>query len=257
MTKVNEIKRSLFPFREKLNNHAIYENIKNLEDVKIFMESHVFAVWDFMSLVKYLQINLTNLQIPWTPKKTGSTVRLINEIVLGEESDFNEQSKSKSHFEMYLDAMKDINANTETISNFINLINDGLSVNQSLESCFVHKDVKKFVNFTFQTINSKRTHLVASLLTFGREEIIPDIFIKIVEEASLDGQDYSKLKYYLNRHIEIDGEEHGPLALQMISEICGSDKSKWNEVQSIAIESLNHRINLWDSILEKISAKNN
>ena len=62
-----------------------------------------------------------------------------------------------------------------------------------------------------------------------------------------------KFIYYLERHIELDGGEHGPLALQLISDLCGDDDQKWSEVESTAVNSLIARKKLWDSILSQLS----
>jgi hypothetical protein len=254
-TEIIKIEKELSKYRKKLKNHKVYDQIKDLDDVKIFMENHIFAVWDFMSLLKSLQRELTCINVPWTPKRNSKIVRFINEIVHGEESDFNELNEPKSHFEMYLDAMNQIEANKYPIEMFIH----NLSYNKPISECFENIDVnyktKEFVEFTFRTINTNKPHLIAAAFTFGREDIIPDMFIEILKECSKKGKNYSKLKYYLERHIELDGDEHGPLSIELIVELCDNDKKKWEEVLDISKESLKHRINLWDAINEQILNK--
>ncbi|WP_299798478.1 DUF3050 domain-containing protein [uncultured Maribacter sp.] len=248
--KIEEIEFILEPLREQLRSHELYNELKSLSDIQIFMESHVYAVWDFMSLLKALQINLTCTTLPWKPVSNTNTARFINEIVLEEETDVNELGVLKSHYEMYLDAMVEVGADTTKISEFLNGVKTLDSILEVIENSDLNIAVKSFLNFTFETINTQQPHKIAAAFTFGREELIPDMFLKIVDQAGKDT--YPKLEYYLRRHIELDGDDHGPLSLKMIQELCGDDETKWYDVLECSEKALQQRIYLWDHIATAI-----
>jgi hypothetical protein len=250
MNGLKAIETRISPLREKLRNHPLYSSLENIEDIQFFMERHVFAVWDFMSLLKFLQVELTCTSVPWMPGKNAVLARFINEIVHGEESDLNEIGVPKSHFEMYVDAMQEVGASTSKIGLFLEQIGEGEAVQTTIKNIKIETQVKNFLSNTFQVIDSRKGHLVASAFTYGREDVIPDMFIEIVKNTEKRDQkaSFSKLTYYLERHIEIDGGEHGPLSLKMIEELCGKDEIKWQEAEEIAVVCLEKRIELWDGI---------
>tara|TARA_B100002019_G_scaffold165106_1_gene142628 strand:- start:122 stop:874 length:753 start_codon:yes stop_codon:yes gene_type:complete len=240
-------------YRSVLVNHPLYNKIDSIDAIQRFMETHVFAVWDFMSLLKRLQLELTCASIPWIPVGNPTTRRLINEIVFGEESDIDENGKAVSHFELYLRAMEDIGANTSAITTFINQLEQGKKWENALVNSGASQPAIQFVRQTMICVEHAPIHVVAGVFTYGREDLIPDMFISIVRELSEKGHPGAHtLVYYLERHIEIDGDEHGPMALQMIDELCNGDLTKKQEAVHAAKQALESRIELWDAIADTL-----
>ena len=257
LNHIETIKRNILPLKEEIINHKIYKHINNIEDIKIFMSYHVYAVWDFMSLLKSLQNDLTCTSVPWFPKHSPETRFLINEIVVGEESDLDQNGKRISHFELYLEAMNQSGADTKTINKFINELQQFNDFNQAYQSVNMPKAVTEFIDFTFKIINSKKTYLQAAIFTFGREDLIPDMFMSIINEIDKKfPNEIAIFKYYIERHIEVDGGHHSQLALQMTENLCGNNPEYWQEAEQAILLSLKMRIKLWDAIYEQIIKKN-
>jgi Protein of unknown function (DUF3050) len=249
---VEQLKSNIEPVRNTLLAHPVYSQIQDLQGLQRFSETHVFAVWDFMSLLKSLQIGLTSVTLPWVPVGNADTRYLINEIVLGEESDVDEAGNRISHFELYLKAMQQMDASTNVIETIIAQINTGTKVQDAIESAQLSKQVKDFLQFTFDISFNAPLHVKAAVFTFGREDLIPSMFMKILDKIYADAPDkVSIFKYYIERHIEVDGDHHSHLALDMVSRLCGSDASKWEEATVASVRALALRIGLWDAIFEQ------
>jgi hypothetical protein len=251
--QIEKIQKVIEPLRQEIISHKVYSVINNLDDLKIFMQYHVYAVWDFMSLLKSLQIGLTCTTTPWFPVGNANTRYLINEIVAGEESDVDNEGIRKSHYEMYLEAMDQCNADTTAIHTFISSLQASGSLAEAYLNAGVPREAQDFVNFTFEVINSGKPHLQSAAFTFGREDLIPNMFISIVGDLNRKFPDQlSLIKYYLDRHIEVDGDHHSHLALDMTAELCGDNEAYWKAAEEITIASLQQRINLWDGVYNEI-----
>jgi len=254
---IEKIRQTIEPLRQEIFHHPVYEAIQSLEDLKIFMEYHVYAVWDFMSLLKSLQNNLTCTSVPWFPKGSADTRFLINEIVVGEESDVDMNGIRKSHFELYLEAMEQCDANTKAIRSFTETLQKSADFGVAFNESNTPNEAREFVNFTFDIIHSRKDYLQAAIFTFGREDLIPGMFISIVNDMHEKFPDrVSIFKYYLERHIEVDGDHHSHLALEMTSRLCGENPQFWLEAEHATMDSLRKRIQLWNGALKAIRNQN-
>lgn len=228
---------------KNLQSHEIYNQIKTSEHVKEFMKWHVFAVWDFMSLLKGLQKEITCVSLPWRPSPyPKDLVRFINEIVLGEESDIDGKGGYVDHFTMYLDAMNDVGADLYPIQNFL----------ETMDYEILPGPIKDFVSYNIELAKSDNLHQIASAFFFGRENLIPDIFDPLVKGLKDNQLDCPNLLFYLERHIELDGDEHGELAGKCFDLLCDGDERKVEEGIEAAIYSLELREKMWSFILGQI-----
>ena len=249
------IQDRIAPLQTRLNTHPLYTAIRTPGHLRLFMQSHVFAVWDFMSLLKALQSKLTCVSVPWTPTPLPESRRFINEIVLGEESDVYE-GRPISHFELYLEAMDEFGADTQPMRDLLAhpTTNQATSVHAFRSPASAPAEACRFVDTTFELIRSGGLPAIAAAFTFGREDAIPGIFRALVRELDARSGNLSKFVWYLERHIEVDGEDHGPLSLRMVSDLCGEEDSAWQQAGDAAEAAISARLALWDGILKRIQA---
>jgi len=236
---------SIFSKQKELTEHQIYESFSDIKNIQHFMRYHVFAVWDFMSLLKSLQRNITCVNVPWTPSQyPAEMVRLINQIVVGEESDLDQFGNPTSHFELYLKAMEEIGASTAEVRDFLS----------TMDTNRIPQGAREFVEYNLETAQNGHVVEVASSFFYGREKLIPDMFEVIVSTLKKENIQAPTLMYYLERHIEVDSGEHGPLALKCLDYLVGENE----ELKSLALKSglkaLEMRKKLWDDVL-KLSIK--
>jgi len=246
-SELNKLYESTQEKRDQLLNHEIYSLVDQLPSVRTFMESHIFAVWDFMSLVKTLQQRITCVTTPWIPVDDVGSARFINEIVLAEESDEIGTEKYSSHFDLYLGAMTEIGADTKTIKAFISEIKKDNSPKSVLLDLPILESTKGFVFHTLSTITGK-THEVAAAFLFGREDIIPIMFRKFLEQNSAE-EHFPLFSLYLQRHIQLDESHHGPMAKKLLTNLCRDSQEKWSESLEAAKKAIHARIDLWDGVV--------
>lgn len=234
--------------RQRLLNHHLYGLLRDPNAVRHFMRHHVFCVWVFQCLIKALQRHLTCVQVPWFPTSDPEARRLVNEIVLDEESDEDGKGGYASHFELYLEAMQDVGADTAPIQIFLDALR-GRAWSEALVDAKASPAVAGFVGATMEVAASGKVHQIAAAFALGREDIIPDVFRRVVAalERQAPGQ-FERFRYYLERHITTDEERHGPIGKRVVARLCGEDAKQWAEVEQAARAALNARLALWDEI---------
>ncbi|MFJ6665979.1 DUF3050 domain-containing protein [Streptomyces sp. NPDC091383] len=244
------LKEHIESVRTEVTGHPLYTSFRSRRDVAVFMEHHAFAVWDFMSLLKSLQRQLTCTSVPWVPQGPTASRRLINEITLVEESDELGDGFT-SHFELYRAAMDDAGAHSGPLDAFLDLLRSGTPVPKALVAAGTPLSVREFVGATWNVIETAPVHVQAAVFAFGREDLIPEMFEQVVRIDDRDGR-LARFKDYLHRHIEVDADAHTPMAMRMLVDLCGDDSRKWEECTYAVREALHERAGFWDAILRQI-----
>jgi len=256
---MDDIKNKKLLLESKIDDlckHRLFtsDKLKSVEEIKIFMEIHIYAVWDFMSILKSLQHYICPSNYPWIPNANtdNGIARLINEIVLAEESDEITKNNYMSHFNLYIQAMSDLNADTSKIRKFINSISHN---KVDISKADIPECAKEFVLTTYKLLNKKKFHISAALFTYGRETTLPSMFINILDSIK-PVEDTNNLKLYLKRHIDIDSNRHGPLSLELFKLSHGDDDAKKHEAIDAALSAIDAMAKLWDCVLFKINQNN-
>ncbi len=242
--------------RSELLNHPLYESVQTQENLRLFMREHAFAVWDFMSLLKRLQHIVTCCDIPWSPASHASHARFINEIVLGEECDEDGRGGYSSHFELYLAAMEEVEADTRPIRTFVAQVRNRVPIEQALKKAEILPSTREFVQSTIRLAMKGQPHEVAAAFFYGREDVIPDMFSRFVVSLQNQGVTVERFGHYLRRHIELDANDHGPLSKRLLATLCDSQQHRESEAITTALRAISQRISLWDGILSQIRTQN-
>lgn len=256
MNHSKSISERIAPLNERLRSHPLYEAMKSVEDVRVFMENHVFAVWDFMTILKSLQRSLTCVETVWLPSGNTLARRLVNEIVLCEESDEDGEGGYASHFEIYLRAMQRCQASTAQIDEFIAALRNGTGPLVALQNARIPDCTRQFVYRTLSTATHSQSCELAASFAYGREHMLPEVFERVIDEVGeIGNQQLGYFVNYLRRHIEMDGDSHGPMAEEMIRNLCGDSELRWRLAEQAALRAVEARIRLWDGVLAQIEAR--
>ncbi|MDR2259463.1 MAG: DUF3050 domain-containing protein [Azoarcus sp.] len=239
----------------EMRHHRVFSLLHGIEDLRIFMSWHVFAVWDFMSLVKRLQAEFTSLSLPWTPPRSAETARLINEIILGEETDIAPQNRHLSHYELYITAMEEIGADTRQIKTFMDLMATTTPVGEALKIVNAPSAVTDFVTATISLATQGSVEQVLGSFVFGREDAIPEMFQSLLHTWHIDEKIAPIFVFYLQRHIELDTNEHGPAALRMLADQANGNVDSINMALESAIAAIEQRIKLWDALANTLEKR--
>lgn len=239
----------LRPIRKQLLEHRMFHSVRSLDDIRAFMKIHVFAVWDFMSLVKRLQADFAGAACPWMPPQDRELARFVNEVVLTEESDLDHTGAPMSHLEMYLNAMNELGVSTVPFERFLRKV-EGEGIASAVTS--LPPAVGQFVGENLWCARYGAPIEVAASFLLGREDVIPDMFTRILEQWSVSPNDAPGLHHYLSRHVQLDGEEHGPLARRALVRLAGNDSQCWQRATHQAVRALRARIVLWDAVCDSL-----
>jgi hypothetical protein len=238
--------------RQRMVEHPVFTAIRDIQSLRIFMEAHVFAVWDFMSLLKRLQRDLTCIEVPWLPPRDRRAAQLINQIVLGEETDIGPNGEPLSHLELYLGAMREVGANTASFELFQTTLAIGATLGGAFDHAAVAPFIREFTGHTLQIASSAPPLEVMASFFYGREDVIPRMFSNLLEKWRIGANRAPMFVYYLKRHIEVDSDQHGPAAKAILAAATADDPARGLQVIGVARQSMEARIKLRDGLLASL-----
>lgn len=242
------LREAIQPLREQLLTHPIYDAVSTLPRLRRFMGIHVYAVWDFMCLAKRLQADFTSLGPLWRPPRYPTLARFINGLVLGEESDLDPTGVAASHMQLYLAAMDEVGAPAEPVRRFLSLLDYAAEVEVALSAVDAPMPARIFVLRTLTCAQQASTVEVLSFFLYGREDLIPEMFSRLLPRWR-ESRSARTFTYYVDRHIQLDGDEHGPAAERALAELCGDDEHAWQAARRAAELAIRARLALWNGAL--------
>ena len=237
-------------WRARLEQHEVYDQIRDLAALRVFMQHHVWSVWDFMSLIKYLQYAVAPARWPWRPGTDASVQRFINELVLEEETDVAPPqlgAEHSSHFNLYLAAMREIGAETGPIEAFVKIASEQ-GIEAALQSGLAPEPARDFTATTFGFIDGGKPHAVAAALALGREHVIPTMFRRLLARMGISEAEAPIFHFYLSRHIHLDEDFHAPLSLRLLDALCAGDVQRIDEASAAAEMAISARERFWDGV---------
>ncbi len=248
-------KKKLSELKHKITTHPLFAHKLEPKQVCKFMESHIFAVWGFMSILKSLQKKIAPNYLPWIPNENtkNGLINFVNEIVLCEESDYIEGIGFVSHFEIYLMAMEQMGAKSDHLHKLITRIIDNGYDEKYLDDADTSDEVKNFLKYDLEVSFNGTLPEIIGVFTLGREKVIPNMFSYILT-AIEDRSSTNHLITYLQRHIDIDGDRHGPLSMKLLDVYC--DNAQLSLAYTSAIKSLELRLSVWDRVYAEIKVDN-
>jgi len=198
---------------------------------------------------------MTCVTVPWFPTDNSKAARLINDIVIGEETDVGPDGSYVSHLALYLRAMRDIGASTRQFEKFRSLVLVGIPVEVALAQIGAPPHVQTFVAHTMTLANSGSTEEVLAAFFYGREDIIPEMFRRLLDTLYGTKHNNDSLRhfiYYIDRHIELDGDSHGPKGRELLEDLVTNSPEARERALRAACRSIKARIGLWNGTLSRL-----
>jgi Protein of unknown function (DUF3050) len=177
--------------------------------------------------------------------------------VIGEETDVDPDGSYVSHLDLYLRAMAEVGASTRQFETFRSLTQAGTSVEAGMVRTGVPPHVRSFVAHTLTLAQSGSTEEVLAAFFYGREDIIPEMFGRLQKTVLSTKHDEDRLRYfiyYVERHIELDGDSHGPMGRELLEGRVADSPQRNEWALRAACNSIQARIELWNGTLSTLRA---
>ncbi|AHM61687.1 hypothetical protein D770_17175 [Flammeovirgaceae bacterium 311] len=236
--------------RVRLLAHEIYVQLETLDDLREFMEHHIFAVWDNLSQLKALENAISSTNKFWIPSQDPVSNRIINEMLVEEESDSDGNGGYISHFELYRKAMQQAGAKTYMIDRFLVLMQEEKDLEKALEKIRMPESIKNYLRLNWEICNNSKPHELAAAYFLGREDVVSELLHRLDKYLlNFHQKDLALYRDYLMRHTKVNEKEQKQRLEAVMNELCGEDEQKWQEAEVAAKKALEARYTLWDGML--------